>query len=305
MKLNYYILWVEDDDSWFKTTSELFSETINDYGFNPIIERKKTFDDVKNNLINNGLKKFDIFLIDFKLRNSKDGDSIVNYVRNNNIYTDIIFYSSDKQSIIDSIKEHLFEGVYHSDRKEIEDKFEKVFETTIKKIEEINSMRGLVVGETSELDSLIEDILLIYIKSPFIKNFNLDKFIEKEIINNLEKRKDKINELYISNGLISILPQIDAMKKWQLLRGILKKNIDNKNFISEFMKINSTYFDEVIDIRNKFAHAKVITDPNGKEYLKSQVGDDHYEYHEKQFKIVRENLLKHRNALMDCLDKST
>ena len=71
------------------------------------------------------------------------------------------------------------------------------------------------------------------------------------------------------------------------------------------MKINSTYFDEVIDIRNKFAHAKVITDPNGKEYLKSQVGDDHYEYHEKQFKIVRENLLKHRNALMDCLDKST
>ena len=166
-------------------------------------------------------------------------------------------------------------------------------------------MRGLVVGETSELDSLIEDILLIYIKSPFIKNFNLDKFIEKEIINNLEKRKDKINELYISNGLISILPQIDAMKKWQLLRGILKKNIDNKNFISEFMKINSTYFDEVIDIRNKFAHAKVITDPNGKEYLKSQVGDDHYEYHEKQFKIVRENLLKHRNALMDCLDKST
>ena len=177
MKLNYYILWVEDDDSWFKTTSELFSETINDYGFNPIIERRKTFDDVKNNLINNGLKKFDIFLIDFKLRNSKDGDSIVNYVRNNNIYTDIIFYSSDKQSIIDSIKEHLFEGVYHSDRKEIEDKFEKVFETTIKKIEEINSMRGLVVGETSELDSLIEDILLIYIKSQFIKNFNLDKFI--------------------------------------------------------------------------------------------------------------------------------
>ena len=251
------------------------------------------------------LRIFNIFLIDFKLRNSKDGDSIVNYVRNNNIYTDIIFYSSDKQSIIDSIKEHLFEGVYHSDRKEIEDKFEKVFETTIKKIEEINSMRGLVVGETSELDSLIEDILLIYIKSPFIKNFNLDKFIEKEIINNLEKRKDKINELYISNGLISILPQIDAMKKWQLLRGILKKNIDNKNFISEFMKINSTYFDEVIDIRNKFAHAKVITDPNGKEYLKSQVGDDHYEYHEKQFKIVRENLLKHRNALMDCLDKST
>ena len=127
MKLNYYVLWVEDDDSWYKTASELFSDTIIDYGFNPIFDRKRKFDEVKQTVIDTGLKKIDILLIDFKLRNSKDGDSIIDYVRNNDVFTDIIFYSSDKQSIVDSIKEHLFEGVYHSDRKELEDKFEKVF----------------------------------------------------------------------------------------------------------------------------------------------------------------------------------
>jgi hypothetical protein len=87
MKLNYYVLWVEDDDSWFKTASELFSETIIDYGFNPIIDRKKNFDEVKIKIIETGLKETDILLIDFKLRNSKDGDSIIDYVRNNNIFT--------------------------------------------------------------------------------------------------------------------------------------------------------------------------------------------------------------------------
>lgn len=298
MKLNYYVLWVEDDDSWFKTTSELFSETIFDYGFNPVIERKKSLDGVVNQIVDTGLKKFDIFLIDFKLRNSLDGDNIIDYVRNSNIFTDIIFYSSDKQSIVDSIREHLFEGVYHSDRKELEDKFEKVFKTTIKKIEEINSMRGLIVGETSELDALIEEHLITYTQSPFIENFNLDKFIEKEIINNLEKRKVKIDELYKSDGLTSILPHIDAAKKWQMLRGILKKNIDHKIFIPIFIEKNLTYFDEVIDIRNKFAHAQVIVKDNGKEVLKALIGDEHFEFDEDSFKKIREDLIKHRNALI-------
>ncbi|MEK8179151.1 hypothetical protein WMW71_02250 [Flavobacterium buctense] len=302
MKLNYYVLWVEDDDSWFKTTSELFSETIFDYGFNPVIERRKNLDGVVNQIIESGLKKFDIFLIDFKLRNSKDGDSIIDYVRNSNVFTDIIFYSSDKQSIIDSIKENLFEGVYHSDRKELEDKFEKVFKTTIKKIEEINSMRGLIVGETSELDALIEEHLITYTKSPFIEKFNLEKFVEKEIINNLEKRKIKIDDLYKSEGFHSILPHIDAAKKWKMLREILKKNIDYKIFISEFIEMNSTYFDEVIDIRNKFAHAQVLTCEDGKEVLKALVGDKHFEFDEDSFKKIREDLIKHRSALIKLKD---
>ncbi|SFB23506.1 hypothetical protein SAMN05660845_2193 [Flavobacterium swingsii] len=298
MKLNYYVLWVEDDDSWFKTTSELFSETIIDYGFNPIIERRKSLDGVVNQIVDSGLKKFDIFLIDFKLRNSADGDNIIDHVRNSNIFTDIIFYSSDKQSIVDSIREHLFEGVYHSDRKELEDKFEKVFKTTIKKIEEINSMRGLIVGETSELDALIEEHLITYTQSPFIEKFDLKKFIEKEIVNNLEKRKDKIDELYKSDGLTSILPHIDAAKKWQMLRGILKKNTDYKIFIPEFIEKNSTYFDEVIDVRNKFAHSQVLVKDGGKEVLKALIGEEHFEFDEDSFKKIREDLIKHRNALV-------
>ena len=50
MKLNYYLLWVEDDDSWFKDTSELFEMTIKDFGFDAIIERKKTLLEVKEEI---------------------------------------------------------------------------------------------------------------------------------------------------------------------------------------------------------------------------------------------------------------
>ncbi len=298
MKLNYYVLWVEDDDSWFKTTSELFSETIIDYGFNPIIERKKNLEGVINQIVASGLKKFDIFLIDFKLRNSADGDSIIDHVRNSDIFTDIIFYSSDKQSIVDSIKEHLFEGVYHSDRKELEDKFEKVFKTTIKKIEEINSMRGLIVGETSELDALIEEHLSTYIQSPFINEFDCDKFVKTEIFESSEKRTQKLKQIYDEEGITAVFKSFDAIKKWKLLRGILKKNLDKNKYIAEFIELNKNYNTEVIDIRNKFAHAHVLVLENGTEVLKSQFGDDHFEFDENEFKKIRENLINHRNSLL-------
>lgn len=298
MKLNYYILWVEDDDSWYKTTSELFKDTIIDFGFNPIIERKKNLDEVIDEIVKTGLKKFDIFLIDFKLRNSKDGDSIVEHVRSSNIFTDIIFYSSDKQSIIDSIKEHLFEGVYHSDRKELEDKFEKVFKTTIKKIEEINSMRGLIVGETSELDALIEDHLIFYTQSPFIDKFNIEKFLNDKIFVKLEEKLSFLKSEFSNIGLTGLLPHMEAIRKWELLRGILKVNKDHKSYISEFLPVNAKYQDDVIEIRNKFAHAQVIVKDDGKEVLKALIGDKHFEFDDDSFKKIREDLINHRNSLI-------
>jgi len=298
MKLNYYILWVEDDNSWFDTTSELFEDTIKEHGFYPIIERKRTLDEVVEELIGDGLKRYDIFLIDFNLRNSKDGDSIIDFLRDKNIYTDIIFYSSDKQTIIDSIKEHLFEGVYHSDRKEIEEKFEKVFLTTIKKIEEVNSMRGLIVGETSELDAMIEESLAKCLDKGIDRAFNVEDFISKQVLRKAESRCVFLNEEYKKGGVYAILPHIDSIRKWELLRGILKKNKGLNDYISGFLDVNSPYQDEVIEIRNKFAHARVIINEEGREFLKAQIGTEHYEFNTIAFKSIRENLKKHRDSLI-------
>lgn len=298
MKINYYILWVEDDDSWFSTTSELLNETILELGFQPVISRKKSLDEVTAELAKSGLQNYDILLIDFKLRNSKNGDSIIDNIRDNNIFTDIIFYSSDKQIIIDSIKEHLFEGVYHSDRNELEDKFEKVFKTTIKKVEEINSMRGLIVGETSELDALIEEHLETYTKSPYIDNFGLQKFVNEKVFQKLDGKLAYLKQIFSEEGISGLLPNLEAIRKWELLRGILKANKSHKSFIPEFIKLNASYQNEVIEIRNKFAHAQVITnEESGKEVLKSQIGANHYEFDENSFKEIRENLIKHRDAL--------
>lgn len=299
MKLNYYILWVEDDNSWYKTTAELFEGTIEEHGFHPVIDRKKTLDEVSQELASNGLKKYDIFLIDFTLKNSADGSSIIDFLRDKNIYTDVIFYSSDKQTILDSIRDNQFEGVYHSDRNGIENKFEKVFSTTIKKIEEINSMRGLIVGETSDLDAMIEERLLRCIELGIVEAFDFNKFVLEEIIGNAQKRAMYFQEKYKKGGLIALFPHIDAIKKLKLLREILKKNKNHHNYIPSFIEVNTPYQIEVIEVRNKFAHSKVITNEDGKEFLKAQIGNNHFEFHEEMFKAIRVNLKKHRDSLIE------
>ena len=298
MKLDYYVLWIEDDDSWYETTSALFSDNIDEAGFHPILERKKSIDEVIGEFAQNGLKKYDILLIDFNLKNSENGDAIIDFLRKEEIYTDIIFYSSDKHLIIEAVKEHLFEGVYHSDRKDIEDKFIKVFKTTIKKIEEINSMRGLIVGETSDLDSIIEECLQKLLFNEFHTEFDIDKFIKNKILAKQDEKLKFLNRTYEENGLQELLIHCDAIRKWELLRRLIRANKNKHQYLEEFYNINTTYQDEVIEIRNKFAHATVIANENGVQMLKSQIGQDHFEFDEDQFLVIRTNLLKHRKSLI-------
>lgn len=298
MKLNYYILWVEDDDSWFETTSELFKENIEDLGFSSIIERKISLDTVAEEIAKNNLKKYDILLIDFNLRNSTSGDTIIDLIRVKEVFTDILFYSSDKAQIIESLTTNFFEGVYYSDRKELETKFEKVFKTTIKKIEEINSMRGLIVGETSELDGIIDDCLSSWLVEPLLNNYNVDAFITEKIFKKTEKNIAFLKAEFAEKSIFGILPHCDAIRKWELLRAILKANKKHNVFIDEFLKTNSSYQDEVIGIRNKFAHAQVVTNEDGKELLKAHTGTGHLEFNEDSFKSIRSNLLKHRSTLI-------
>jgi hypothetical protein len=306
MKIDYNVLWIEDDKSWYETTSEILKENVDNYGFNLKALRKGNYNEVKEELETNGLKKYDIFLIDFTLKNSETGDVIIEHLRHKDIYTDIIFYSSAIENVKESMHHYWMEGVYYADRKEIETKFELVFNTTIKKIQEINSMRGLVVGETSELDVYIEDITC-----DLVTKLGLDEEILDELITNIVKyntgRNEKLFDEYKAVGFQNFFHKIEAMKKWKIFRDILKHNqFKTDENIKAFLHFNSTYFDDVIDVRNKFAHAKSVED-GGRTVLLAQIGKEDFVYDDDKFVSIRKNLKNHRDnfdRLNNYLDRS-
>jgi len=295
MKIDYNILWIEDQESWYDTTLELFKETLEEEGFELKSERKDNIQQVRELIDKDGLKKFDMLLVDFNLRASDSGDEIIKLIRNNNIYTDVLFYSINVENIRDSISKHGLEGVYTADRKDIETKFNAVFLTTIKKIQEVNSIRGLIMGETSELDVEIENLFFALIelnveneKRKIENIFRNDyKEIAKNTLSSCRAKRDCHTSDYKQYFSLS-----DSFRKYDILKEILKL----KSFDGFDLKTFKQYGKEVIGIRNKFAHAKA-EEKDGKMILRGQFNAEGFEFDEVKCIEIRKNLIEHKNNI--------
>lgn len=293
MRINYNLLWVEDNKSWYGTQKELFEGLMDDLGFKLNCKNCKTLNEVNEEIQKNNLKPYDLLLVDFTLAGSPDGDEIINLIRSNEenpILTDVLFYSNDVQSVKQSMLEYGLEGVYTTHRNEIERKFELVVNTTIKKIQEVNSMRGLIMSETSDLDDLmlkiIHKLLSSEIKEPIIN------YIHEEIIstakNNCNKVwnfetevKDKIND----SRIFTTFHKAKCINKLYKVR-----QIGINNFFQ-------SYDNDIISIRNIFAHVKEVTSDDGKSVLISHVTGHEEVFNEERCIEIRKKLIEYRNIL--------
>ena len=97
MKLIYKILWIEDQMNSIRGRKRVISNYIRDEkGFELEINEILTFEQFKETVGFESLKDYDLLLVDLNLddNESGDGNKIIEEIRNNDIYTEIIFYSS-------------------------------------------------------------------------------------------------------------------------------------------------------------------------------------------------------------------
>ncbi len=286
MRLEYKILWVEDNKSWYNTTKELFTETLDELGFKLVSKKCENIDEVKAEIHKNWLKEYDLLLVDFTLKNSESGDKIIEFIRGikeQPILTDIIFYSSAVENVRDSMHKLGLEGVYSADRNEIDTKFDLVVNTTIKKVQDINNMRGLVMAEVAELDNKMVDILKLFSENIDEKQRAL--FIEKRKKRVLESL-DKISTAFKDVSEIDLFEHRDfnTYHKWMTVKNVLKflKNTDIQQELDK-------YFPEIIEKRNKLAHVKEVIAEDGKISL----ADGDFVFNDEVCKNIRKDLQKH------------
>jgi len=293
MKINYNLLWIEDNKGWYSTTKELFEDLMEDLGFKLNCKNCKTLNEVNEEIRKNNLKPYDLFLIDFTLAGSPDGDQIINLIRSNEenpILTDILFYSTDVQSVKDSMSEYGLEGVYTSHRKDVERKFELVVNTTIKKIQEVNSMRGLIMSETSDLDDLMLTIIQKLLSSE-IKN-SIEEYIMREIISTSEK-----NHLNCTSQTKEINEKI---KDSRIFTTLHKAKCINKLFKEKKIGVDKFfegYNQHIISTRNIFAHVKEVINDQGNSVLISHMTGQEEIFNEERCIAIRKKLIEYRNIL--------
>ncbi|MCI1779063.1 MAG: hypothetical protein LKI53_03805 [Bacteroidales bacterium] len=300
MTIEYNILWVEDNESWYSTTKELFTYTLNDLGFNLISKRCETLDEVKSEIEKNKLKDYDLLLIDFTLGGSDNGEEIIQFIRNinaNPILTDIIFYSSDVENVRDSMQKNSLEGVYTADRKEIETKFEQVVNTTIKKVQDLNNMRGLIMAETSDIDKSMMEIISTTLNN---NSFKLKDKLKEKIISNVEnkikEKNKKFNHYQANDDVEKIIKDplmFDASEKLKATQYIFEEvdhDIANKYKSNGF----SDCYEKIINKRNLLGH-ETPKDIEGKRMLGS--GESQFEFNDDFCIEIRKKVREYANDL--------
>ena len=287
MKLEYNILWIDDkiDTPPYKSVVKNVKEHVNLQFFKcDTIEVAEDFDEFKSKFRDD--LEYDLIITDLSLNNGTTGAQIIDFVRNTkNNGTEILFYSADTRfretNLINSNRitfYQLTEGSY----KELESEIIEVINLTIKKFQNIVAMRGMIMHETSSLDVEFKDIL-----KSIIENKPDGLALEK-----IKKRFKKFNsdsnaEIDEIAELDSLLLKIGASHRWKGL----KENVENGN-IKDILKF---YEDEIITIRNKFAHAVLEEDKNGRNYFKDK--SDGVDFNNEKCKTIRENIIRHKQNL--------
>jgi hypothetical protein len=282
MRIEYRILWVEDQKSWYETTYELFRDYLEDLGFILTSKRCENIDEVKTEIAINQLKEYDLLLVDFTLKNSDSGDKIIEFIRNINdapILTDVLFYSSAIENVRDSMKNLGLEGIYTADRKDIENKFELVVNTTIKKVQEVNTMRGLILATESDLAEKMFDIIENIIKNNKIIGALIHDYAFKVCEESVGSKQNDFNNYKKDNDVFALINDtliFDSNKKSRVIQKIIKEfNKNNNDELAHLSNFSKEYTDEILHPRNTFGHVipkiinneRVLIPKRGKEII--------------------------------------
>lgn len=293
MTLDYKILWFEDEPAWYEAILTEIEEFLKEIGF--LLESLR-LDNGKE--LNGNFDEYDLILIDYNLLGEK-GDDLIENIRNHQIFTDIIFYSqAGEQKVRDVVKEKGVDGVFCAGREQdpFLEKVFKVIKTTIKKVEDINNVRGLVMAHTSELDRKMEEVVNVLLANMGDDEFNKQKDIIKDkFISSFDDRKKRVEDISSEGDITTLLKTIESIHKWRAVKRLIK----NINELSDLIETVDLYDEEVIKVRNCLAHVTEETDDSGKKIL---IFKDFIFNDEKSVQI-RKNLKKHSDALDAILKK--
>ncbi len=265
MRIEYNVLWFENEEGWLKPTKKNLTRYLDDFGFKleAKIEKDNSnvvqiLSDIKNNLLD-----VDVIFMDYKLAKEKKGDAIIQTIRKTELFTEIVFYSNKtnvKEVIENSLdndgkKAGSIEGIYYSERDNFLDKAKTVIKHTIKKVQEVNSMRGLILASVSDLDekmlSIIESTIVNNSKiGPKVADYAFK--ISKEFIENKSNGVKTYSANKDSLSLIKDTLVFDSYKKARVIQKILTLlKVPELNHLNNFCE---DFNRQVIQPRNAFGH---------------------------------------------------
>jgi hypothetical protein len=250
VRLSFSVLWFDDSEDYFDSLDlEPLQQEVFSWGFSPDIKMVTTPTEFHGYT---PFKAFDLIVVDRNLEEYEDGQEFIAELRDSAIYTEVIFYTAGNVSDLwAAVLEKQLEGVFVSHRNDILSKISKVGYQTIRKVLDLENMRGIVMAEVGELDHSLDEIIKLGM-------VGLSEEQQKSIFKRFHAGATKQNQdfgkclvAFSENPDINaMIDMCDSNKRWQnfiRLRRYLE--VMRKDEVGD-------YEAEVLIPRNALAHGK-------------------------------------------------
>lgn len=303
MRIDYRILWFEDNATSYSTKKAFVKDIVEDFCFN-FVEPRNEVDG--SNIETIPYNMYDLIIADMSLANGSTGIKLMDTIRKKSVFTEVLFYSSNgEKAVREELAKYDIDGAYCSgrDNEDFEYKVREVIQTLIKKTQDLNNLRGLVMAEVSELDGKMIDLINKYYvhneTDDLKKTFqdHITKKQEERLKNALDEcgKKEKVCCHKWRNMPISdIIPQLEASQMAKAVSYIVPKELYSPSRANFF----EDYKAEILDIRNDLAHCTSKLE-KGKEVLFTRKGCKTFS--DEDISEIRKNILKYSDIFTKLL----
>ncbi len=303
MLINFKILWCEDDKTWRDETQAMVENHLENLGFNAEFVFIDSADSASPALLQSS--EYDLILTDLGFHNTNFGLEIIQKLRSNQLYTDVLFYSSKGTAeLLAAMKEDHLDGVFISNRTDFESKFDKLVKCILRKTLHPKIMRGIIIGALSEIDGATYNILK--------KKYELSGDQKNEYVNDLKKSLCDLHKDRTKKAR-KILKEdndqfIESIESTQVLES--RKRLDkiikfSKNDLAtdDEHHANLSKLPDVSNKRNKLTHWKKIEANDEQIILKDYLRDESYTFNHSEAADLRKNINNGFKALNHYFNK--
>lgn len=292
MKLEYRILWFEDDHESVQDVVDALRGLLRGQGFELVCDwgpcNTATMTDMVERLRN--YNPYDLMVFDYDLGSDLTGEELAQTLRSR-IWTEILYYSANRNSdaLLRGMNARKVEGVFCAVRQNLEDRIWTLVESQIKRICDLNNMRGIVLDSMSSIDAAIRKFFSERYKSMSPKD---QASATKKLEEKLKERADAATSVHegISVGTVPDLIFDHRYVDFQMVRQRL-------SHVDECFK-DTAPMKGLQDLRNKLAHqpSRFNAQENVIELIDQRTGNVEKFTYDK-FTEIRGQLLEMRNAL--------
>lgn len=311
MNIVFKVLWFEDEISWRPSSERKMKEIIEEHNLLPEITWKKG----DENDTENELKKdYDLILMDYELRGTM-GNILIRKLRQLDIYTDVLFYSGNFERMVKALynideKNYNVEpvdGIYFSDRKreELYPKLQRVVDKIVRRMQDIVSLRGVVLDNVSGFESQMQNILVLAInKFSDVQLENLNNYAKNKLVTpSKEDYVKKMEGIESNKQVLKAIVEapdylLDSYKKARLIGRVIKiltseygMTLDEK-----YNRFADVYNNEIIKYRNALGHA-MRSNSNDRDVYIGEIDRKPITFNEELFRKMRASINEYQNIL--------